>query len=355
MKENSQNYEKRNKNKIYRAANLNMKLQHRTFHVKDQLTLPVIHFKGKKKGPCGLIIGGMHGNELNGIILVKKFIDDFRASQLEQKMAGELIILPLVNLSGFLGGKRKSDIDCKDLNRSFPGKKQGTYSEKFAYELFHSFVEKADFGIDCHDAGNSGALLPHPRVSFCDEKSRKCLSQNLGKIFGSKIIVERMGKKGMLAVEAFKKLGKPIITIEIGGAKHIFTKYLQQGVNGIKNILRYYKMIPGKIVIPQKQYILKNRYGVRANQTGIMELNVKLGDFVHAGETIGTIYYPQNFIEKPLKAPMCGLIFWLRNDNLVKKGNIMYSILENVNCHVKRTTTSKFQEIENFHVKQIWM
>jgi uncharacterized protein len=332
-----------------------MKKSTHTFKTDPPITLPVIRFKGKKKGPVGFISGGMHGDEINGMMLVKKFVEDFIKGGFEKDMKGELIVLPLLNSTGFAKGQRRSAVDGLDLNRCFPGKKNGTFGEQFAKELFDKFFSKADFGIDCHDAGTSSALLPHTRVGACEDEAGKCLTENLGRLFGTEIIVERKGKAGMMALAAYEKFKKPLVTVEIGGARHIFDDFVKEGVKGIKNILKYYEMIPGKPRLPKKQFILKKRLGVKAPQTGIIEFSVELGDFVHAGDKIGRIYFPQTFEEEDLRSPMCGLIFSLHDHQIVKESSVMYSVLETKKCHVDRTTLDKFEELGKLEIEEVVM
>ena len=331
-----------------------MRITEHTFSTKPPVTLPVIHFKGKKKGKTGFISGGIHGDEINGMILVKKFVENFQRYKLEEKLQGELIIFPILNPTGFERAQRKAEPDKVDMNRAFPGKKTGTFSQQFAHELFHKFLSKADFGIDCHDAGSQSSLLPHTRVGGCNGEEDSP-THNLGRLFGTEIIIERKGHPGMMALETFKKFKKPLVTVEIGGAKHIFEPFLKQGVEGIKNILRFYEMLPGKVKMPQKQFILKTRFGIKAGSAGIIKLNIELGDFVHAGDKIGSIYHPQTFKENTIIAPMCGRVFSLHDHQIIKGNGIMYSILESKDCHVERTTTSKFKELKRISVEKIVM
>ncbi len=332
-----------------------MQITHHTFNTKPKVTLPIIVFKGKKKGPTAFISGGMHGDELNGMILVKKFIEHFKANDLEQKMAGKIIVMPILNTTGFLAGRRRAVPDSKDMNRVFPGKSNGSFSQKFAYELFEKFISKADFGIDCHDAGKNSSITPHPRVSKCEEAEGTCMIQNLGRLFGTEIILQRAGRDGMLALAAQKAFNKPLVTIETGGSNRILEDFMPQGIEGIKNILRFYQMLPGKAEIPKKQFILKSRFGVKAKRAGIISLEKKLGQFVHAGDKIGTIYHPQDFEEQPLTSPMCGVLFSLHEQQFVKEDEIIYSILEKQKCHVNRTTTGKFTEMDNAITQPIIM
>ena len=281
------------------------------------------------------------------MMLVKKFLADFEANELEKKMCGELIVLPLLNLTGFERGKRRTAPDAADLNRAFPGKRSGPFSQQFAYELFEKYVSHADVAIDCHDAGLTNILLPHTRVS--DETLK------LGRLFGAPVIVKRKGKEGMMALEAFNKYKIPLVTIEIGGAKHVANQFLDQGVEGIKNILKAYGILPGLPALPMHQYVLKSRYGIRADKPGVVEFTAKLGASVHAGEVLGSVYYPQSYKTEPLVSPMCGLLFALHDQQLFKKNEILFSVLEFKKCHVSRTTLNKFEELPTLPVEEIVM
>lgn len=325
-----------------------MELRFHKFKTTPPVKIPIISFKGKKKGKVCFISGGIHGDELNGMMLVKRFIEDFEKRGLEKNMIGELIVMPILNVSGFVNGQRRAKPDGLDLNRAFPGKKSGTFSQQFAKELFSKFISRADFAIDCHDAGTHSALVPHTRVG--DEGTEK-----LGKIFGTEIIIKREGKKGMMALEAFKKFGIPLITVEIGGAKHIYEDQLRDSIKGIKNLMRTYGMLSGKPEKTRGQKVLTDRYGVKSQATGIIELNLELGKRVHKGDVVGKIYHPHLFREHTLVAPLCGMIFSIHDHQIVKKGRVMYSILEMKECHGKPCSEKDFGELQDESLQHVVM
>jgi len=311
------------------------------------IKLPYFDFKGKKEGPTCVISGGMHGDELNGVALVKKFIDYCEKYKIEKKLRGRLIILPILNPTGFEKKRRFVQYDKKDLNRSF-NRKQKTASNRIANALVKHIYRQATIGIDCHDSGHRNVLIPHARIH--DSESTKCqnCTREMAKAFGSKIIVERKGKPGMIAVEMERKFNLPILTIETGGALKRFPKFLNIGLEGIINILRFYKMLPGEVKIPRKQYFLKDRFGVKAPATGIVNFTKKLGQRVHVSNKIGELYIPMRNKTVDLVSPTCGLIFSLQHEESITKGDIIYSILEDRKCHIKRRRTrGMVEEVEN--------
>ncbi|MBD3360554.1 hypothetical protein GF366_02000 [Candidatus Peregrinibacteria bacterium] len=314
------------------------------------IKIPYLTIKGKEKGKTCVISGGVHGNEINGIALVKKILEHCKKNKIEKRLIGELIIFPILNNSGFERHKRFVHYDNKDLNRSY-NRNTTTASNLIANSLEKQFYSKADIAIDCHDSGKRSILLPHTRIHKFEDNYCTTCTREMAKAFGSKIIVERKGKKGMLAIEMTKKYKLPVLTVEVGGALEIKEKYINQSLDGIINILISQGFIPGEVKIPKKQYYLQDRFGIPAKEAGIVMFEKKLGQRVHLGDKIGKIYVPSKGKTKDLYSPMCGLIFSLQHVDSVIKGEIMYSILEDKKCHRKRrTTTDKFEEIININM-----
>ncbi len=313
----------------------------------QEIRIPYIVFEGKKEGPTCVISGGMHGDELNGIALARKVIDYCENNKIEKKLKGKIIILPILNPSGFENKKRFVQYDKKDLNRSF-SKRKKTASNKIADALVKNFYSQATFGMDCHDSGRRNVLIPHARIHDSEKSKCKKCTREMARAFGSRIIVERKGKRGMIAVEMERKYNLPILTIETGGALKLFPKFVDKGLEGILNILRHYEMLPGEVKLPRKQYFLKHRFGVKAPATGIISLKKKLGQRIHAGDKIGTIYIPTRNKEVDLISPMCGLLFSIQYQETIAKDEIVYSILEDRKCHGRRRrTASVFEEVQN--------
>lgn len=311
------------------------------------VSLSYLEIKGRLPGPTCVISAGIHGNEINGIALVKKFIDYLEADNIPKHLQGRLFILPLINESGFQKLKRKIQYDQKDLNRVF-GKKGLSASYKIAAALMINFYSKCDFVLDCHDSGSRSILIPHSRITPCTQEFCDLESRRLAMAFNSPIIVERQGKGGMLALELPHKYGIPTLTIEIGGALRLFPDYLEKGLAGIKNILAYKKMLPIPFHKPGPQFYLKDRFGIVAKANSVVNFDKKLGTRVHLGDLIGQMYLPDHNQTIPLKSPMCGIIFSMQYHNTAQKGKVMYSVLEDQICHVKkRSTLSLFEEIRN--------
>jgi predicted deacylase len=330
-------------------------MQLKTLEIKyksDSLDLSFYELIGKKDGPHIFISGGIHGNEINGVELVKKFIHQAKIIQLEKELKGRITIFPILNPTGFETGIRYVGIDGKDLNRQF-GFKSTSFSSHLADVLSNEFFRKCDLGIDCHDSGGSVVLIPHVRIHKSDKFQCMSCTRELAQSFGTRVIMERKGHPNMMAVSLFKNYGTPVITVELGGNQIIYEDFLRFGLQGIKNVLITQGMISGKAKVHKRQYFLYGRYGIKATRAGIVKIDTKLGQMVHAGEKLGNIYYPTTQSSESLISPMCGIMLSKRVNNQVTAGGSLYSILEHKQCHVIRTTLDKFEEMPGFSVKQV--
>ena len=286
----------------------------------NELKIPVFIVSGKEEGPTAFISAGMHGDELNGIQVVKILRDMINPDSL----SGRIIFIPAINILGFKECSRLFPLDNKDLNRQFGKKNVNFPSEKVAKAIFDEVVKKCDFGIDCHDSNAENVLLTHPRILSNNEAPEVTA---LSRIFGTDLIMERNGKKGMLAIEAYRKLKVPVLTIEIGGGVKIWDEFVEEGVKGIMNILVYKKMINGIIDVPIRQFILDYRHGYAAPFSGLVDVKVNLGDAVDEGEVIATLYDPEKDFVKEIKAEHPGVVFSVRLKSKINKGETMFSVL----------------------------
>lgn len=295
------------------------------------LKIPIIIAEGKKKGKTVLISTGMHGDEINGIEMVDKFIDEFKCKKMINELSGTLIIIPVLNPFGFVQKMRYVPFDKKDLNRSF-NQDDDSITNQIADTIYEKVISRCDLGIDLHDSGDENILLPHTRVHF--EETDKGKTLKLGQIFGTEIIMQRNAAKGMMAIEAYNKGKKPILTVEIGGALKIVHKYHHYGVRGIMNILKYYSLLPGKAEVPETQIILDKRKRYKSPITGVINFHKKLGDPVETGEHIATIYNPYTRKHHKLKAKECGVIFSVKHQAVVLQSETAFTTMEFEACPI---------------------
>ena len=206
--------------------------------------LPIRVIRGKKDGPIVFISAAIHGDELNGIEIIRRF----RKLNILKRLQGILILVPIVNVYGVMNLSRYLP-DRRDLNRSFPGSSKGSLAGRIAKVFFDEIVLKSDLGIDLHTASIHKSNLPQVRTNITNE-----YTFNLAKKFGAPVVLHSELRDGSLRSEAQEK-GVPILLYEAGEALRFDETSIRIGVNGLVNVLRANDMLP---VVTKKKSIKPN-------------------------------------------------------------------------------------------------
>lgn len=305
------------------------KTSHGYMHVKKGTSIPVAVMKGSVGKTC-FIMGGLHGDEINGPGVVHHLMGNLKPSEVK----GTIIFLPVVNVSGFRHKQRTVYEDGRDLNRVFPGTGR-TVSYKIARKVFNEVIKKCDFGIDCHDAGKDDALLPHPRVHMSRKgSSNDGCTVETGRLLGTRLILQRWGMKGMAGIEAFRRLKIPVLTVEVGGGLHLWKGLIEKAAKGIENILKYHGVLKGSIRLPRHQFLISdiNRHGYKCRISGLLYKKVRLGQYVHKGDLLAVIENPINQKREKLHSRDCGFIFSIRTADKVDPYDVILTILQTKHC-----------------------
>lgn len=272
-------------------------------------------YRSKKPGPTMLVIGGIHGDEINGIEIVRRAV---KSGMFKKLKIGSVIAIPLLNIYGFINFSRGLS-DGKDVNRSFPGNKKGSLASRIAYTLTHDILPLCDFGLDFHTGGASLYNYPHVRASRDDEESL-----DLAAMFGAPKIV-----KTALITNSFRKAahtkGIPIVVYEGGESLRMDEFCIDEGLKGIKNVLAKKGMTNDKIT-KSKPKIFEHSTWVRANRSGIFVAKKKSGDHVEVGNILGVISDPYGGPETKVKARKKGIIFGHNNKPVVSQGDALFHI-----------------------------
>jgi predicted deacylase len=288
---------------------------------KSPVILPLFVIKGTEEGPTLLLNGGVHGNELNGVEIVRKVVSKVSPDELK----GTLLGVPIVNILAYSAGYRWDPLDPKDMNRVFPGDKNGSLTEQIAYTFFNKMARTADYIIDFHSAEYPEVFLPHARIRKKDRSGR---SMEMINAFGTEIVWDQKGPEGMLQVNAIKRK-IPAITIEIGAGANVDRKGIGIGIKGVINVMRTLGMINGTAKIPDHQILIrKKRSWFRSPIGGIFETDRRLGDIVRKDAFIGKIFDPFSFDETEIFAPVNGIVAGLRNHPVVRSGTRLFFLLE---------------------------
>ncbi|RLF56901.1 MAG: hypothetical protein DRN27_08845 [Thermoplasmata archaeon] len=274
--------------------------------------IPYYIIRGLTKKPTLLINAAIHGEELNGIEVVNRIFEKIDPAALH----GTIIGVPVVNALAFRARSRADPIDNKNLNRVFPGKKYGTVTERIAYHFFHQIVKKVDFGIDLHTGMKGHLLVPHPRM-----RTLKDFTPSLEhhRAIGTELIFQNEGEKGMLNIEA-GKIGIPIVCFEIGVAGVLDEYYIDAGLKGIMNFMKFYKLIEGDPEIPKQQVLLRDYQEVVSEMGGLFYPKVNVGDVVKKNQILGITKSPFSGDKIYSRAPRDCYVIGIRNQPVVRQG-----------------------------------
>lgn len=279
------------------------------------IEIPVFIFNGEKPGPTILFLAGMHGDEINGIEVVRKLIkrDDVRNLK-----RGCVVAIPLINIVSFLLGTRDLP-DGRDLNRCFPGSKNGSLGSRIAHDLMETIIPQIDFGIDFHTGGSKITNYPQIRCVFDNKKNLE-----LGKIFSPLLVLNSPFRENTLRLAA-SKLGKPILVFEGGESNRFDYESVNEGLNGCLRVLRHYKMIKTEVKTTPTVFLKKSSW-VRAKSSGLFHTTKKSGSRVKKGDMIGMICDPYGEVEHELFAPADGFIVGVNNQPVVNQGDALIHI-----------------------------
>lgn len=298
-------------------------------YTKTPLNLSVEVIHGRFSGPVLLICAAIHGDELNGVEIIRRV----RSLRALNRIRGTLILVPVVNLFGFIHQSRYLP-DRRDLNRCFPGSERGSLAARVANRFFSEIVKRSTHIIDLHTAAVNRSNLPQIRAAL-DEPGVKAMA--LG--FSIPVIINSDLIDNSLRAEA-GKLGIPVITYEAGEGLRIDEASVVTGARGIVSVMRSLKMIAAKRVttVRAEPYIAHSTSWFRAPVDGLFRPLCKLGARVKKGDTLGVIAAPFADDEEILTAPAEGIVIGVTSFPLVNEGEALF--------HIARFTQSDAVEDE---------
>jgi len=296
------------------TINLNMAKLYTTTSVE----VPVIIERSKNPGPVVLITAGIHGDELNGVEIVRQLI----SKEINKPKCGTTICIPVVNVFGFLNMAPEFP-DGRDLNRMFPGTKNGSLASRFAFQFVQEILPIADFCLDFHTGGASRFNVAQIRVKKGDKHSIE-----LANIFKAPFtIVSTTITKSYR--ETCSKMGIPILLFEGGKSQDSNKEIAKQGVEGTMRILDHLNMLKSKFELPDahaEPILIENTTWMRAKYSGLLHLKIPCGKFVEKGEYIGTITDPYGKFRHKIKSRNQGYIINVNESPIVYQGDAIFHI-----------------------------
>ena len=288
---------------VSKGKGVQLNLDIAKLHTRTKIQVPIIVERGKEEGPNILITGGIHGNEINGIEIVRQLI----AKKYNKPKKGMVICIPVVNVFGFLNQKRYFP-DGRDLNRVFPGSSRGSLASRFAYHIIKEITPLVDYCIDYHTGGDHRFNAPQIRIDRNDETNLQ-----LAKVFNAPFIV-RSARREKSFRETLHKLQKKVLLFEGGKSLHIDSRITDKGVYGALRVMQHLGMRNFKEELSEAGDHLKDATIVntskwmRAKYSGMLHPWVKVGQYVEKGEFLGSISDPFGYFERKIKSLHTGYI-----------------------------------------------
>ena len=287
-------------------------------HTRNTLNVPIIIERSRKPGPTVLMTAGIHGDEINGVEIVRQII----AKGINKPKVGTTICVPVINVFGFLNMDRLFP-DGRDLNRSFPGSANGSLASRVANFVMKELVPHVDFAMDFHTGGADRFNAAQIRIV---ENNPKLIE--LAHIFGAPFIYysQNLNKSYRNACD---KAGIPMLLFEGGKSFNIHTNITNTGVNGAKRVLHHFGMLKSKFkVSPPKSnaVVIKESKWIRAKFSGMFKATVSINTYVNKGDDIGNITDPYGSFNYFVKAPNSGYIFNVNDSPIIYQGDAIFHI-----------------------------
>jgi len=277
-----------------------------------QIDTPIFVSRGLEEGPVLALTAGMHGDEINGMEIVRRILD----AGLNRPKRGTVVCMPIVNIYGFLNYSRDVP-DGKDINRSFPGHKNGSLASRVAYNLMHEVIPFIDYGIDFHTGGAMRTNYPQVRAVLRDDKNME-----LAKAFAAPFTLDMPFRPNSLRKEAAKH-GKNIIVYEGGESLRFDNHAIEEGISGTLRLMKHLNMIDWSAEPKEVNRVIWNSSWIRAKHAGLFQPNVLSGQLVHKGEWVGTITDPFGDFKEQIVAPETSYVIGLNNIPVINAGDAL--------------------------------
>ncbi|MBY0401936.1 succinylglutamate desuccinylase/aspartoacylase family protein [Myxococcota bacterium] len=280
-----------------------------------QADTPVLVAHGRSPGPVLCLTSAIHGDELNGIEIVRRVYHSIDPDTL----SGTLIGVPVVNLVGFQRASRYLP-DRRDLNRFFPGNPRGSLASRVAYSFFESVIRHCDYLVDLHTGSFHRTNLPQLRADLSDPR---ILAMTKG--FGAIAVLHSNDRDRSLR-SAASRAGIAAVTIEAGEPMRLQPEEVEQGVRAIESLMDSLGMISRFHLWVDPQPVFYESIWVRTSGSGILLGAVEVGDRVEIGQTLGAVVDPVTNARDTLKSPVRGRVLGKALNQIVMPGFAAYRV-----------------------------
>lgn len=283
------------------------------------ISMPIQVIRAKKSGPTVFVSAAVHGDEINGIEIIRRLIN----LKSLKVTSGTLILVPMVNIYGVLNQSRYMP-DRRDLNRTFPGSPKGSLAGRVADKFLTEIVSHCDYGIDLHTGAIHRSNFPQIRADLSDQETRE-----LAESFGVPVLLNANLRDGSLRQSAVES-GTRILLYEAGEALRFDELSIRAGLKGTMNVLTHLGMVKKRTKSRQKKvsmpFIANNSAWSRATCSGIVHNLKNLGDQVQKNDVLAEIGSPFGEIMGTVTANRSGIIIGKQNIPLVQEGDAMFHV-----------------------------
>ncbi|TXB63999.1 succinylglutamate desuccinylase/aspartoacylase family protein [Vicingus serpentipes] len=307
---------------IERGKTVQINLDIARLHTRTPVEVPIIVSRGLKPGPVILLNAGIHGDEVNGVEIVRQII----SKGYHKPECGTVVCIPVLNVFGFLHKTREFP-DGRDLNRVFPGSKEGSLASRFAYYLMKDVVPKVDYCIDYHTGASSRFNYTHLRIEGTNPKSIE-----LANVFGAPyILLSKQLPKSFRSEAA--KIGVGVLLFEGGKSLDLDRAVTKVGVNGALRVMQHLGMRDFRKQLSTDPFVetvtLTDSTWMRARHSGMFRTTVSIGTKIKKGTVLGSISDPFGDFEKRVISKHDGVIICSNHSPIVHQGDAIFHIAFN--------------------------
>lgn len=279
------------------------------------LPTPVLIAAGHEPGPTLCLTGAVHGDELNGVEIIRRIMFALDT----ENLTGTVIAVPIVNLYGFQRNSRYLP-DRRDLNRYFPGNPLGSSAARIAYHFFQDVIRHCDALIDIHTGSFHRTNLPQLRADL----THSGVAQ-LSRLFDDFVVLHSRGATGTLR-RAASEYGIPAVTLEAGQPLYLQPEEVAQGVRGVLSALRGFGLMGKSATVVSEQEVFFESRWLRADQGGVLFSEVPVGAAVKEGDILGSVTDPITNRSSVIRASASGTIIGMALNQMVMPGFAAYHL-----------------------------
>ena len=281
----------------------------------SQIETPVTVIRGANAGPTLCLTAAVHGDELNGVEIVRRVM----AGIDPEELSGSLIGVPIVNMLGFARGSRYLP-DRRDLNRYFPGQPNGSFASRIAHLFFSNIIKHCDALVDFHTGSFKRTNLPQLRADLSVPAIMAFIEH-----FGATAVLNKVAAPGTLRGAA-TAAGIPTVAFELGEPVTLQLRNVEFGVKAVDTLLDKLGMVERFRLWSEPQPVFYRSRWVRAYHGGMLTSTVNVGKSVLKDDVLGLVTNPLTNEVSVIHSPFDGRLLGRALNQFVLPGFAIFHI-----------------------------